>query len=194
MLTVTALSRDRGGYTLLAALLVIVAGLAVAAAVVGPSLVSAADSARLEQARSTLTDLTDSPDQLVQFEDDLNDFPATLSQLSTPITTSDTDLCGDSYSTGAVGRWAGPYVDRVMPETGTPIGIGIAGDSLDVIEISNRDAFLVVPVRGVRVEDAEALSRAVDGTVSQTDGQVRWTDADTEGLVLLQWMLEIRSC
>jgi PKD repeat protein len=181
--------RDRDGFTLLAIIVVVAVAIALAAAVVVVNSATATEQTRIEQAQSFFTGLTTTGSGIPRFEAEIGDPPGRLSDLSLPITTAGFSLCSKDYSNGQVGSWTARYVARVFPATGTPVGIGIASDTLQYEEISSVPRGVVV-IRLVPQQEAVRLDARVDtlvGAAGSSAGFVRWTSADATGLVTLRW-------
>src|SRR5688500_16713225 len=110
----------RSGLTLIEIVVVIVVLLILAAAI-APSMLGSLDRERVSTAAETLQDINDA---MSEMRKDNQDWPGRLSHLSKAITTSDNNVCGNTYTSGKVSNWGGPYVDRLIPTTGLPVGIG----------------------------------------------------------------------
>lgn len=183
----------RDGYALLGAVVVMIVIVLIGAAVAMPMVATAEDQRRVAYTRDLLEYLTDEPNLTMErFNDNVNTWPGALSHLSTPITTSDEDICGKTYPNGRVGNWE-PWVDRMLPQSGTPTGIGIANDTLEHQTITGVD-YIAIVIPGVDLDDAERFERRVDATFSSTDGRVRWSAADAEGVVTVRWLKEFDGC
>lgn len=157
-----------------------------------PNLAGVLDRGRVDAAAESLAGLVEA---MSAMREDNQDWPGQLEHLSRPITTDDTNICGSTYAQGRVNNWAGPYVDRVIPASGVPVGIGVAQNDLIRQVVSGNDGYLIIEVTGVTVEDAEALNEKVDADGSSTAGTVRWTTPPSaEGLVTLDYLRPIRGC
>lgn len=183
------MTRNHPGFTLIEVIVAVAVVLLLAAAVV-PNLAGVLDRGRVDAAAESLQALTDA---MTEMRADNQDWPGRLSHLAWPITTSDKNICGNTYANGKVGNWAGPYIDRTVPATGVPIGIGVARDSLVRQLVSGNDGYLIVEVTGVAEEDAIALNAKVDADNDAGGGTVRWT-APSSTLVTLQYLRPIRGC
>jgi len=189
--------RPGKGFTLLAVIAVLVIAAAIAAAVVAANSATLAEQDRVEQAQSFYAGVAAAGGPVASFTTAVGNPPGTLSQLSQPITTADRNLCGDTYNNGKVGSWSGPYVERVFPATGTPIGIGTVSDTLLYTEVSflPRAVFLI---RSVPEQEAIRLDARVDtlvGTSGSLAGDVTWNLPDSEGLVTVRWSAPVsRKC
>jgi hypothetical protein len=194
-------TRLRAGFALLAALLVLVAVTAIVAGVVALNAASYAEQTRVAHAQNFLSGLTAPKQAIALFQEDINGkTPRTLSQLSTPITTTDTDICGKLYTgTGNpadVDEWSGRYASRTFPATGTPVGIGTSRDTLQYQVEGNAGRALIV-IDLVPEEEALRLDTRVDTTAGagSAAGTVRWTAPGADGTVTLTWVIPLsRRC
>ncbi|MGQ0813176.1 MAG: prepilin-type N-terminal cleavage/methylation domain-containing protein [Gemmatimonadota bacterium] len=184
--------RPRAGLTLVEVIVVIVVSVILAAAIV-PSLIGALDRERVQASVDAMQGVTDAMSELRQ---DNQDWPGRISHLSAPITTSMTNVCGNTYTTGRVTNWAGPYLDRVVPSTGVPIGIGVLKDTTYRSFVTGNDGLLTMEILNVTLEDARGLNTTVDGdgdVAGQTIGTVRWS-APVNGMVTTYYYRPIRGC
>lgn len=179
------------GFTLVE-IVVALAIMVMMAVVVAPNLLSVLDRARVDKAQASLENLSTA---LVEFKDDVKENPGTLSQLSELIKTSDRNSCGSTYSPGDVNKWDGPYTNRMIPETGVPVGIGTAQNDLIRDPPSANWSTLQMEVPLVTETDAVDLNARVDGDASSTGGTVRWTTPpDPNGKVTLYYVTPIKGC
>lgn len=182
---------DVRGFSLVE-VLVGLAIMVVIATVVTPNLVAVMDKARLDRAIASLENFSDAVDR---FERDVNSYPANLAQLSAPISTADSDLCGASYPEGHVQKWAGPYLNRVVPSTGVPVAIGTVLTDLSRVDDGHGNSGLLqFTIPRVTEEDAVAVNRRVDGDDSSAANAIRWTAPDGEGLVTLTFVKPVKGC
>lgn len=162
-----------------------------------PGLVAPRDRARVDGAVLELQRITDA---MSTMRGDNQDWPGRLSHLARPIALGERNVCGDgsnqgTYRAGKVNNWAGPYLDRMVPVAGLDIGIGMVRDSVVREPIAGNEAYLVLEILDVTVEDALELSRRVDGNVSATAGTVQWAVTDAAaGLVQVEYRRPIRGC
>jgi prepilin-type N-terminal cleavage/methylation domain-containing protein len=183
----------RSGLTLIEIVVVIVVLLILAAAI-APSLVGSLDRERVSTAATTLQEITDA---MSEMRKDSQDWPGRLSHLSTAITTSDQNVCGNAYTAGKVGNWAGPYIDRVIPSTGIPVGIGTASNTVYRSSVSGQDALLTIEITSVQEADALSLNTVVDNdgdVAGRTTGTIQWSTTSSEGLVTVLYYRPIRGC
>lgn len=116
----------RAGFTLLEVIVVVMAML-IMAAVVTPNVATRMAEERVERSSALLREIAAN---IERFEVDVKDYPGTLSQLVDPIDQQDRSSCGKTFSKGHVDKWEGPYVGRLLPPGGIPVGIGLAQDAL----------------------------------------------------------------
>lgn len=177
------------GFALLAILVAVIFVLLVGSSIVVLSSVARADRIRLDRARDFFSGITTASSGIPLFEADIGDGPGRLSHLSLPITTGGSDVCGKSYTAGDVSSWSGRYAVREFPGTGTPVGIGMASDTLVYEEVSNLPRAVIV-VRSVPEQTALQLDAQVDtaaGASGSAAGFVRWGTSDANGLVTVRW-------
>lgn len=99
-----------------------------------------------------------------------------LSQLSTPITTSDRDACNAFFTGGDVNRWddQGPYVNFMITANGMATPIGQARNALTRLG-SGVTRQLRITIDDAPLADAQALDELVDGTAGAASGTVQYT-------------------
>jgi prepilin-type N-terminal cleavage/methylation domain-containing protein len=184
---------DRRGLTIIE-IVVVLTVLLILAAAVTPSVIGGLNRSRVSSSVETLQEITDA---MSEMRADNQDWPGRVSHLATPITTSDANVCGNNYASGRVNNWAGPYLDRVVPSTGLPIGVGTVNDVLTRSNISGNDALLTIQVVNVSQEDAFAMNASFDNdgdVAGRTTGTLQWTTPTAEGLVTLLYYRPIRGC
>lgn len=182
-------SRRRRGLTLVE-IIVAVAIILVLTAALAPTLIGALDRKRIERARDSLDALVAG---MSEMRADNQDWPGKLSHMTTPITTADRNICGAAYSAGKVSNWAGPYLSRVIPSAGFPIGVGTARDSLVRELISGNDSYLKIQVDSVEQSHASELDGWYDNDGAAA-GTIRWGAASAAGQVTLFFLRPIRGC
>lgn len=187
-----ALAGGRAGFTFIE-LIVGLAIMVMIATAVAPVLLGSLDSARVEQGRQSLDAIAKGAAafhyHITTVEEE---HPSLLTQLAGPIAAGQPSACGSAFTASETDRWGGPYLTRVVPSGGVPIGIGVARNQLVRQSVSGSSSLLKVVVDGVTPEDAQALDREVDGNGSASEGTVRWGAADGEGLVTLEYAMPIR--
>lgn len=165
------------------------------ATAVTPVVFSSIDRARVNSAVAALGGISEALDS---FETDVDEHPLTLAQLVTPITTAQTDVCGSPYEAGTgkggVDSWVGPYLDRAVPTTGIPIGIGVAQNTLTRVGATNKAGDIVITIPNVSIDDAESLDLELDGKDGRTGGSVRWPDPGSAVTVTVSYYKPTRRC
>ena len=177
----------RGGFTFIE-LIVALAIMSMIAAAVTPVLFSSLDRARVTTAVAALTGISDAIDA---FEEHVKEHPGTLAQLVEPIATAQENICGNHYKTGqgkgGTAEWLGPYMDRAVPATGIPIGVGRAENQLEREGTSYKGGYLVVNVTGVTLDDVSALDLEVDGQDGRLGGSIRWAEPGAATTLTVQY-------
>lgn len=162
-----------------------------------PSLLASADRLQVQEAALILEELQDA---ISTMRYDNQDWPQRLSHVSTRITTSDQNICGNTYVQGRVTNWNGPYIDRLFPPTGLPIGIGTVRDVLgrQVIQGNPNSGGAISLVRmyvdSVPEEFALELNRIVDADDDAAAGTVRWSGISGSGFTTVEWLRIIKGC
>ena len=182
-------SRRRAGLTLIEVVIAVLIVLVLTAALT-PSLIGVLDRERVNDSKETLDALVSA---MSDMRKDNQDWPSKLSQLTVPITTSDMNICGNTYTATRVSNWAGPYLSRVVPSTGLPIGIGIVRDTVVREIINGSDAYAKIQVDSVKAEDAIELDKLYDNDGSAA-GTVRWGASSGTGQVTLFLLRPVRGC
>ena len=170
-------------------ILVAMAILVVLGALLVPAIVGTVDRSRVESAEDSLEAIAEA---ILLFADRVNEYPASLTQLVVPISGADTDICGATYTGGERNRWAGPYLDRALPDTGVPVGVGTADNALGVRADPSRIDYLQVVIREVVPEDARALDERIDGGDGPDAGALRW--AAGADLVTAYYLIPFPDC
>ncbi|HYC53301.1 MAG TPA: prepilin-type N-terminal cleavage/methylation domain-containing protein [Gemmatimonadaceae bacterium] len=173
--------RPRWAGFALVEVIVALAVLLILAAVALPQIAGYLDQKRIEQTAEQLVIVRDALFKTgtgsIAFRQAVSASAGRLSQLTIPITTSDRDICGNTYNTGDINRWddAGPYVNFVIDATtGMATPIGLANNAMvrfnDGGTIKSR-----ITWTNASLSDAQALDLHVDGVVNYNAGTVRWT-------------------
>jgi prepilin-type N-terminal cleavage/methylation domain-containing protein len=188
------------GFTLIE-LMVTVLILVTLTVIVTPSIVSAVDAQRVLSSARTLDSFVlaiNNPDTAAaSFVAEVKTYPGRLSHLTRQIETTDRNGCGIGYSSGEVipEKWRGPYINRVVRDTGIPIGIGTVADSMTRDDPKNvRSSRQRMRVLGVITEDATALDSIVDVGDGSAGGTVRWGAADADGFVMVEYLFNVQGC
>jgi prepilin-type N-terminal cleavage/methylation domain-containing protein len=177
----------RPGYSLIE-VLVTISLFTVIAVILLPVLFTSSTGERLDKADEDLKEITDA---LAAFYADVGRWPGAMTQLVSPIAGGDQDICGNTYG-GRRTRWAGPYLQKVLPAGGLPVGVGTA---LDTFEhgVGPTIDYLRIVVTDVAGSDALALDHSIDGSDGAASGTVQWAGV-TSGVVTLYWTVPITRC
>jgi len=139
------------------------------------------------------------------FRQTIGALPSRLSQLTTPISTAQTNSCGQAYSGNGAGTqvaiWliSGPYYTFEMKAAGTPLGQGFTPQDMliktpvGVPPIGNQAGTLTIRFPSVEIDDANALELIVDGTVNTAAGHVRFTPAGSAP-VQVDYLMSVYGC
>jgi prepilin-type N-terminal cleavage/methylation domain-containing protein len=168
-------SRERKGFTL-PEVLVTLAIVATLAAVLLPALNSQLSKGDAGRAASDLVSLQTA---IGAFASDVRRYPDSLAQLTTAITTSNTDINDAAYTSGHVAKWKGPYLSKSLVSNTLPTAFGgtITGD-FESLAIGGTN-FLTVTVAPIAQADFDKVDLIIDETVSAVSGQLRWVTPDT---------------
>lgn len=112
------------------------------------------------------------------FRGDIGRFPGRLSHLYAEITTTDRNICGNTYSGAEVGRFEGPYhlIPMVRDSAYQMIPGLVASDTLRWVNAPGgaQDTLQIV-MRNVSVELAQDISLAFDGTSTGVGPLIKFT-------------------
>lgn len=168
--------------------------------------VSTSDQERYSAAADTLSKLAQAiagnnpTDSQTSFKWVIQRYPRTLSQLTTPITTAQGDVCGIAYTTTQTTRWTNPFWSALLQPAGAVLVNGFtAQDDLGTFPDANlgyrngttgafqsapsgvgfrTDGVISIRLPSVSQIDAQGLDAAVDGTADGSAGTVRYSGAD----------------
>jgi len=169
--------------------------------------VSSNDRERFDAAADTLQKLalaiggSDPTNAQTSFKWVIQRYPRKLSQLTTPITTGGTDICGVAYTAPTfTSRWLEPFWPKEFQTTGTVLVPGFTvQDNLGTFPDANlgyfngatgarqaapsgvgfrTDGIISVRMPSVTLSDAQGLDAAVDGDISGSSGTVRYAATD----------------
>jgi general secretion pathway protein G len=114
------------------------------------------------------------------FRVDVSRWPADLEDLSNAISSTDSDINGDDYRQGHLGRWAGPYLEGVVIAVeGDTLGTAAGAFIQDAFEIEtlNSQDYLTITVTGLTEAMIADVSEVIDGNevvaFDDTGGQIR---------------------
>ena len=191
---------QRQGFSLLE-VAIAVAIVAVLSASIFPVLAERTRYSRVTNAGRVTRELADA---ITAFREDVAMNPATLRQLTDPITTADVNSCGATYVTADVNKWDGPYYTRFnISSAGFPLSedqFGHVQNALVRSPASSSPGTTAVQVTGVPEESAGELNYLVDGaaattTLSRTTGRVRWTTPpEANGFVTVSYHVAVNGC
>jgi prepilin-type N-terminal cleavage/methylation domain-containing protein len=203
----TVKAPERAGFSL-AEVIVATAILAIIASVVVSSRVVAlsGDRERYQAVADSLSDLasaigrSDPTTAQKSFKWVIRKYPAKLSQLTTPITTADRDICGTPYTAALTTRWLEPFWPTELRAEGVNLAKGFtAQDDLATFPNPNlgfrngttgafqaspsgvgfrTDGAIAIRMPNVSLTDAQGLDAAVDGPIDGTAGTMLYPASD----------------
>ena len=186
------LSLSRAGFTLVEVLVAIAIMVMIAATIV-PSVVGSIDRTRQDRAYVQFRSLAAAIDSF-HLVGHVGVYPRSLVYLSTAVTSTDQNSCGQVFGSTRAGGWKGPYIDRIVPTSGLPVFIGTAQNILIRTPATGGvNPTLTMRVDNVLLGDAEVLDIQIDVTASSTAGNIRW-GAVTNGMVTLDYVRPISGC
>lgn len=111
------------------------------------------------------------------FRGDIGRFPGRLSQLYARITTTDRNICGNTYSGAEVGRFEGPYhlIPMVRDSAYQMIPGLIASDTLARRTGAGGADTLQIVMRNVAIQMAQDLALAFDGVTTGVGPLIKFT-------------------
>lgn len=184
----------------------------------------------IERAARVLTDLSEAmalwterrSGEPTSFFHIIGAFPGKLSHLTSPITTSDRNICGlglplqnaTRYKNAEVNRWEGQFFRQELPTTGFLVAPGFfANDQLlrysAVFNPAGPPYFqqeyfpagntvtpgtIAIVMPNVRYTDAVALAQRVEGDTSGIYGAVRFPQNTTNTPVTVEYHIAIHGC
>ena len=165
----------RSAFTLVE-VIVALAVILILAAVAVPQLGGFLDQKRVEETKVQLELIRDALyGPATAFHSAVGANAGALSQLSTPITTSDRNSCTAPFSGAQVNRWddQGPYVNFLITSSGMVTPMGQARNLL-TRHGAGATRQLRITIDDVPLTDAQALDLLVDGVAGATSGTVQY--------------------
>lgn len=109
-------------------------------------------------------------------------YPGSLNLLTiAPVGSTDKDICGNVLSTTPASLWRGPYMTRVMPPGGMPMGDAVILPALRRAT-SGTEIYLMVDLTGVESSTTGDLEAQFDaGTQNFLTGTIRATTGAVSG-------------
>lgn len=160
-----------------------------AAALSATVVVAVSSSARAHQrwaiAKRSFTQMDSA---VVRFQRDVGEYPGDLSHLNRAVGTDDRAACKGRYSSEEAQKWRGPYLQQLVPGTGSVIGVGMILPNVDVVPGSGGEKLLSLDVAHVRLMDVQRMDGEIDGGDGRSSGRIRWRnehafDGDLEYLI-----------
>jgi hypothetical protein len=146
-----------------------------AAALATTAVVAVSASARAHQRWSIAKrSFTQMDSAIARFQRDVGEYPGDLSHLNRPIGTSDRDACNGRYSGAEAQSWKGPYLQQLVPSTGSVIGIGMILPEVGVVPGSRGAKLLSLDVAYVRLVDVQRMDAEIDGGDGRSSGRIQW--------------------
>lgn len=149
---------------------------------------------RVDQGEAAaLTQSLDAVSAAVQeFRGDVGRYPGRLTYLSAPLASGALDLCGSAIPN--VGKWSGPYLDRLVNANGIPSGNARILNTLRRQAGGGNYNLLLIDAQGVDLSTAEQIDRGFDGDGSFTTGSIRWIANETPDRGRLTLAVPVRGC
>lgn len=204
-------AKVRAGLTILEVLVSLVILAVIGAAVLSTTNPEReSDQARVQAVAEKLEDLREviagyeATGTATSFRQTIGALPSRLSHLTTPISTAQTNSCGQAYTGTAAGTqvaiWllSGPYYTFEMKAAGTPLGQGFTPQDLLIktpvgVPVGNQAGTLTIRFPSVAIDDANALELIVDGIANTTAGHVRFVPAGTAP-VQVDYLMSVYGC
>jgi hypothetical protein len=146
-----------------------------AAALSATVVVAVSSSARAHQrwamAKRSFTQMDSA---IARFQRDVGEYPGDLSHLNRAIGTDDRDACNGRYASDEARKWRGPYLQQLVPSTGSVIGIGMILPDVDVVPGVRGEKRLSLRVSHVRLVDVQRMDGEIDGGNKRSSGRVQW--------------------
>jgi prepilin-type N-terminal cleavage/methylation domain-containing protein len=163
--------RSKAAFTLVE-VLVTLAILATLVAVLYPSLSGKVRDSRTAALLQTFQGYAQG---VAEFKKGTTRYPGSLISLTIAPTAASLDICGNALSTTPSSLWRGPYMSRIMPSGGMPIGDATIEPGLRRVT-SGTEVYLMIDAAGVESSTAGDLELQLDaGTADYTTGTIRAT-------------------
>jgi type II secretory pathway pseudopilin PulG len=180
------------------ALFVVIAALVVVGAlatIVVVTLSGDNDQARIERVADVLHRLAAEIDTTQaasgqSFVGQVGKYPSRLSQLYTPILSTDNNCKGNKFGGGGAGSWRGPYHMVPIATTGHSIAPGFFADDV-LITVSSTD--LAIQMQNVSIADAQALELFVEKKSDGSGPVVTFTPSGSNP-VTVQYHIVVSGC
>jgi prepilin-type N-terminal cleavage/methylation domain-containing protein len=167
------MNKKKNGFTLVE-VLVTLAIMATLVAVLYPSLSGKVRDSRTAALLQTFQGYAQG---VAEFKKGTARYPGSLTELTIAPTASSLDICGNVLSTTPSSLWRGPYMNRIMPTGGMPIGDAIIETGLRRVT-SGTEIYLMIDAAEVESSTLDALESQLDaGTASLTTGTIRATSS-----------------
>ena len=116
------------------------------------------------------------------FRGDVGNYPGRLAHLFQPITTTDRNSCGNTYSGSDAGKWTGPYhlIPMVRDANYQMVPGIVASDTLVRTPTTGGGSpILSIVLRNVSLETAQDLGLAFDGVSTGAGPTITFTPSGT---------------
>lgn len=201
-----SLTVNRAGFTIIE-IIVGLALLAVMGAIIAVSVqktsATLSDNERIDEAAFNLDQLArtiaffEPTKPPITFRFTVGVYPGRLSQLTAPISTTQTNDCGAVFTAGQVTAWTGGYYLKEIPTTNFKITDGFIANDLLVRTPANANAglpgVLAIEMPNVTYADAVLLGLAVDNDSTGTLGTTRFTVNGNQP-VTVSYRIEVGGC
>ena len=170
------------GFTL-AEILIALALIAILAAVLLPTVagqILKGDAGRVMQDLEAVRSGAD------QFLADVHRYPGKVSDLTTAITTAKTDINGNTYPSGLVSKWSGPYLTKDTLNASIQTGFG--GSIVNTFTKNmntNGVNYVTVMIVGIAYPDFARIDVQLDGTADSTKGLLRFKPGTVDTIKFL---------